>query len=206
MTVLPSEEVMVWLNKHTWNPNFEILKICPEVSLDVTQTNVEMLSQTVVTPLTPPPPSSPPPCYDVVINMYCERDMTFPVACYCEWISGLQKRLRKKKKKKAGNTSGTESVRSSPPMIACQRWNDSTMIHWSTHICLKESMKRRSLWSADVSFYPIASWAERYLRAVCQGGWPEPVGHVSSWGICHGIWHNFMISTLSGGNSSGRLF
>lgn len=156
-------------------------------------------------PLTPPPPSSPPPCYDVVINMYCEHDMTFPVACFCEWISGLQKRLRKKNKK-TGNTSGTESVRSSPPMIACQRWNDSTVIHWSTHICLKESMKRRSLWSADVSFYPIASWAERYLRAVCQGGWPEPVGHVSSWGICHGIWHNFMISTLSGGNSSGRLF
>lgn len=144
MTVLPSEEVMLWLNKHTWNPNFEILKICPEVSLDVTQTNVEMLSQTVVTPLTPPPPSSPPPCYDVVINMYCERDMTFPVACYCEWISGLQKRLRKKKKKKAGNTSGTESVRSSPPMIACQHWNDSTMIHWS-HLSQGKYEEKKSL-------------------------------------------------------------
>lgn len=143
MTVLPSEEVMMWLNKHTWNPNFEILKICPKVSLDVTQTNVEMLSQTAVTPLTPPPPSSPPPCYDVVINMYCEHDMTFPVACYCEWISGLQKRLRKKKQKSRKHLRDRECTKlTSDDCMSALKW-----FHYDPLI----TSVSRKVWREEVS-------------------------------------------------------
>lgn len=145
MTVLPSEEVMMWLNKHTWNPNFEILKICPEVSLDVTQTNVEMLSQTAVTPLTPPPPSSPPPCYGVVINMYCEHDMTFPVACYCEWIGGLQKRLRKKKQKSRKHLRDRECTKltSDDCMSALKWFHCDPLIH--SHLSQGKYEEKKSL-------------------------------------------------------------
>lgn len=96
-------------------------------------------------PLTPPPPSSPPPCYDVVINMYCEHDMTFPVACFCEWISGLQKRLRKKKQKSRKHLRDRECTKltSDDCMSALKWFHCDPLIH--SHLSQGKYEEKKSL-------------------------------------------------------------